>query len=97
MSWVGDDLASSVTVERHESGLDASGNLVPFSYRATHVFRREEDTSRIVLRHADPLVEFVGPDELTRWLGAPAGESSVSGLRASNVRPKPQWSDSLGS
>jgi ketosteroid isomerase-like protein len=60
--WVGDDLACSVTVERHESGLDGGANLVPFSYRATHVFRREEDTWRIVLRHADPLVDFVGPE-----------------------------------
>jgi ketosteroid isomerase-like protein len=61
-TWVGDDLACSVTVERHESGLDDSGGLVPFSYRATHVFRREEDGWRIVLRHADPLVGFVGPE-----------------------------------
>lgn len=62
MSWVGDDLACSVTVEHHESGLDGSRDLVPFSYRATHLFRREEDGWRVVLRHADPLVDFVGPE-----------------------------------
>lgn len=62
VTWVGDDLACSVTVERHESSLDGGAVLVPFSYRATHVFRREEDGWRIVLRHADPLVDFVGPE-----------------------------------
>ena len=62
VTWVGDGLACSVTVERHESGLDGSPDLVPFSYRATHLFRREEDGWRIVLRHADPLVDFIGPE-----------------------------------
>lgn len=62
MTWVGDDLACSVTVEHHESGLDGSKDLVPFSYRATHLFRREEDGWKVVLRHADPLVDFVGPE-----------------------------------
>ena len=62
MTWVGDDLACSVAIEQHESRLDGSPDLVPFSYRATHLFRREDDSWRIVLRHADPLVDFVGPE-----------------------------------
>lgn len=61
VSWVSDDLACSVTVERHESRLGGR-DLLPFSYRATHVFRREGDDWKIVLRHADPLVTFVGPE-----------------------------------
>ena len=60
-SWAGADLACSVTVERHESRLDGNPDPVVFLYRATHVFRREGDDWKIVLRHADPLARFVGP------------------------------------
>lgn len=60
-SWVGTDLACIVTVEHHSTRLDATAGPVPFLYRATHVFRREEDGWKIVLRHADPLVTYVGP------------------------------------
>src|SRR5579859_1096151 len=61
ISWSGADLACSVTVERHESRLDGSPEPVVFLYRATHVFRRENADWKIVLRHADPLARFVGP------------------------------------
>jgi hypothetical protein len=48
-------------VERHESRLDGNPDLVVFLYRATHIFMREGDDWKIVLRHADPLAKFVGP------------------------------------
>jgi len=59
--WANGDLACTVTIEHHETRLDGCPDLVPFLYRATHVFRREEDGWKVVLRHADPLVTFVGP------------------------------------
>jgi ketosteroid isomerase-like protein len=34
------------------------------SLRVTHVYRREGDDWRLVLRHADPLVETMSLDEL---------------------------------
>ncbi|HLZ20687.1 MAG TPA: hypothetical protein VKQ30_01005 [Ktedonobacterales bacterium] len=61
ISWTGADLACSVTVEKHESRLGGTAEPVTFLYRATHVFRREDNGWKIVLRHADPLARFVGP------------------------------------
>jgi ketosteroid isomerase-like protein len=61
-SWMSADLACTVTLERHETRLDGSGDVVTFLYRATHLFRREEEGWRAVLRHADPLAAFVGPE-----------------------------------
>jgi ketosteroid isomerase-like protein len=60
-SWVGTDLACIVTVEHHSTRLDPSADPVSFQYRATHLFRREPGGWKIVLRHADPLVTYVGP------------------------------------
>ena len=60
-SWAGNDLACTVTIEHHATRLDATQDVVPFLYRATHLWRRENSDWRIVLRHADPLVTFVGP------------------------------------
>jgi len=58
-SWMDSDLACIVTVERHDTRLD--GKPAAFRYRVTHVFRREDGDWKMVLRHADPLVTFVGP------------------------------------
>lgn len=33
-----------------------------FRYRNTHLLRREDGAWRVVLRHADPLATFRGPD-----------------------------------
>jgi ketosteroid isomerase-like protein len=60
-SWSGADLASSVDLERHETRLEGKPDWVTFAYRVTHVFRREEEGWKVVLRHADPLATFVGP------------------------------------
>jgi ketosteroid isomerase-like protein len=59
--WVGADLACTVDVERHETRLEGQPEPVTFTYRVTHVFRREEGGWRVVLRHADPLDTFRGP------------------------------------
>ena len=75
--WMGADLACSVAVERHVTRLDGSPEPVPFLYRATHVFRREGDEWKIVLRHADPLARFVGP-QVTHSLALVQPESGDS-------------------
>ena len=58
--WVGAELACTVDLERHQTRLD--GQAVTFTYRVTHVFRREAGEWKVVLRHADPLATFRGPD-----------------------------------
>jgi ketosteroid isomerase-like protein len=59
-SWIGSDLACIVTIERHQTRHD--GKPATFRYRVTHLFRREDDDWKVVLRHADPLVTFLGPE-----------------------------------
>ena len=58
-SWIGSELACIVAIERHETRLE--GKLTTFWYRVTHLFRRENGDWKLVLRHADPLVTFLGP------------------------------------
>lgn len=60
-TWIGDDLACLVDVERHRSRVEEQDEPVTFLYRATHVLRREDGAWRVVLRHADPLATFHGP------------------------------------
>jgi hypothetical protein len=60
-TWIGEDLACVVDIEQHSTGLSGSADPVTFRYRTTHVLRREPEGWRVVLRHADPLVEFRGP------------------------------------
>jgi ketosteroid isomerase-like protein len=58
-SWIGSELACLVGIERHETRLE--GKLTTFRYRVTHLFRQENGDWKLVLRHADPLVTFLGP------------------------------------
>jgi ketosteroid isomerase-like protein len=59
--WVGDDWACVVDVEHHRANVDGNQEPVAFAYRATHLLRREQGTWRVVLRHADPVASFMGP------------------------------------
>jgi len=59
--WVGDDWACVVDIEHHRANLDGSPEPVDFAYRATHLLRREQGGWRVVLRHADPIASFRGP------------------------------------
>lgn len=61
-TWIGTDLACVVDIEHHRAHLEGHAEPVVFSYRTTHVLRREDDSWRVVLRHADPLTSFRGPD-----------------------------------
>lgn len=51
-------------IERHEGRLAGREAPVAFAYRVTHIFRREDGRWEVVLRHADPLVAFEGPDRV---------------------------------
>lgn len=58
--WVGEDWACFVDIEHHRANLD--GQPVDFAYRATHLLRREDGVWKVVLRHADPIASFRGPE-----------------------------------
>ena len=63
-TWVGPDLACTVDLERH-GGVRLAGHAATTTvYRVTHLFRREREGWKIVLRHADPLAEFRGPESV---------------------------------
>ncbi len=75
-TWVGTDLACTVDLERHHETRLAGHGPVEITYRVTHLFRREPDGWKVVLRHADPLLEFRGPESVLPRDGAePASES----------------------
>ena len=63
-TWVGADLACTVEVDRHHGARVAGHAPTAVAYRVTHVFRREADGWKVILRHADPLVERRGPDSV---------------------------------
>ena len=50
-----DDLGYIVQIERTQARLAGNGTMTPITLRATIIFRREEDTWKIVHRHADPI------------------------------------------
>jgi ketosteroid isomerase-like protein len=60
-TWVGADLACIVDLEHHHESRLAGHAPAAITYRVTHLFRREPDGWKVVLRHADPLAEFRGP------------------------------------
>jgi len=63
-TWVGTDLACTVELECHHGVRLAGSDPTTTAYRVTHVLRREPDGWKVVLRHADPLVEFRGPESV---------------------------------
>ena len=60
--WVGEDWACLVDIEHHRANLDGSPEPVDFTYRATHLLRREQGEWRVMLRHADPIAHCKGPE-----------------------------------
>lgn len=53
--YVTPELAYVVRVERVEAKVGGHEELSPVSLRVTMIFRREDDTWKIVHRHADPI------------------------------------------
>ncbi len=49
------ELGYVLEIERTQARLPDSDEVVPFALRVTMIFRREEDTWKIVHRHADPI------------------------------------------
>jgi len=63
-TWVGTDLACTVELEYHHGVRLAGSAPTMTAYRVTHLYRREADGWKVVLRHADPLLEFRGPESV---------------------------------
>jgi ketosteroid isomerase-like protein len=49
------DLGYVVQIERAQARLAGGDDVSPIALRVTMIFRREEDTWRVVHRHADPI------------------------------------------
>ena len=49
------DLGYVVQLEQTQARFPGSDDMTPFALRATVIFRREEDTWKVVHRHADPI------------------------------------------
>jgi ketosteroid isomerase-like protein len=56
------DLAVVTAIERATVKLVGQAEAAPMALRVTHVFRRENGAWKLVLRHADPLVEKTAPE-----------------------------------
>ena len=56
------DLAVVTAIERASVKLAGQAEAAPMALRVTHVFRREDGAWKLVLRHADPLVEKTAPE-----------------------------------
>jgi ketosteroid isomerase-like protein len=75
-AWVGADLACTVELERHHGVRLAGSTSTTTAYRVTHLYRREADGWKVVLRHADPLVDYRGPASvLSQDKAAPAPDA----------------------
>jgi serine phosphatase RsbU (regulator of sigma subunit) len=73
--YVTSDLISILEVERWRTKLGDSEELAPYHMRVTSTFRREDDTWKLVHRHADPIGDLhPGLDEFVRRQQAEARE-----------------------
>jgi ketosteroid isomerase-like protein len=61
-SAVSGDLAYTVAIERSTVKLAGQDTATPMALRATHVFRRENGEWKLMLRHADSLMNKTAPD-----------------------------------
>jgi len=56
--YVTTDLASILEIERWKAKVGGREEMAPFDLRVTSIFRREDDTWKLVHRHADPITTF---------------------------------------
>lgn len=59
--WATPDLACTVDLE-HWEWADPNASATTYVYRTTHVLSKEAGQWKVVLRHADPLASFSGPE-----------------------------------
>lgn len=60
------ELACLVAVERFKAKVGGSDEVVPVALRVTSVFRLEDDTWKLVHRHADPITTERPAESLTQ-------------------------------
>jgi ketosteroid isomerase-like protein len=60
------NLAFTTAIERATVKLAGEETAAPMALRVTHVFRKEDGTWKLVLRHADPLVAKTAPETVLR-------------------------------
>jgi ketosteroid isomerase-like protein len=58
------DLGYIIEIERFRSKIGGGDKLVPIALRVTTIYRREDGTWRIVLRHADPITSARPPTSI---------------------------------
>jgi ketosteroid isomerase-like protein len=83
-TWVSADLACIVYLEHHHETRLAGHGPVEITYRVTHLFRREPDGWKVVLRHANPPAEFRGPESVLPRTGQSGLDRAESLRRRGN-------------
>lgn len=61
---IGSDLAYSVEIESYRARVGGSEEITPVAVRVTTIFRREEDTWKVVHRHADSITSPRPPESV---------------------------------
>lgn len=70
------DLAYTTAIERSRARIVGQDQQAAMQLRVTHVFRRENGAWKLMLRHADPLLEKTAPDSVLRKTDATAPEAA---------------------
>jgi ketosteroid isomerase-like protein len=65
-AWVSGDLAVTNAIERAEVKIAGQDKTAPMTLRVTHVFRKDDGTWKLMLRHADPLMRKTAPDAVLK-------------------------------
>jgi hypothetical protein len=76
-SYISDDFACLVMVERSEVNFAGRPGAEPWQIRVTSVFQREGDEWRAVHRHADPLVHYRTLDATLSLMAGPSAKASA--------------------
>jgi hypothetical protein len=56
------DLVYSIWIEQGDALMEGMDDFRPIALRVTHLFRREDNTWKIIHRHADALINKTAPD-----------------------------------
>jgi ketosteroid isomerase-like protein len=61
---IASDLAYTVEIESYQARVGGAEEITPVAVRVTTIFRREEDTWKVVHRHADPITARRPPESV---------------------------------